>query len=62
MLNNDYLVAKIGVDTAENEPYVKSLAVVAILLDPPWRASADGLQMASTFPRASEWHAASPLQ
>ena len=24
MLQNDYLVAKIGVDTAENEPYVKS--------------------------------------
>ena len=23
MLTNDYLVAKIGVDTAENEPYVK---------------------------------------
>ena len=31
MLQNDYLVAKIGVDTAENEPYVKSLAVVARL-------------------------------
>ena len=24
MLKNDYLVAKIGVDTFENEPYVKS--------------------------------------
>ena len=24
MLQNDYLLAKIGADTAENEPYVKS--------------------------------------
>ena len=30
MLKNDYILAKIGFDTAENEPYVKSLAVVAI--------------------------------
>ena len=27
MLQNDYLLAKIGVDTAENEPYVKSDAL-----------------------------------
>ena len=30
MLKNDYLFVNIGVDTAENEPYVKSLAVLAI--------------------------------
>ena len=33
MLQNDYLVAKIGVDTAENEPYVKS--------DVSWRGAPD---------------------
>ena len=30
MLQNDYLLAKIGVDTAENEPRIASLAVVAM--------------------------------